>query len=100
MAPAPQPRRDTIQTTVWAGWMALIAAAAMAHLATGPILSFWTGSSASYQCSRNAYNCSHFRTRLEAQAAYQACGGRDNDVHRLDDDRDGLACEFLPWISW
>lgn len=80
--------------------MALIAGAAMAHLATGPILSFWTGSSASYQCSRNAYNCSHFRTRLEAQAAYQACGGRGNDVPRLDDDRDGLACEFLPWISW
>ena len=47
-------------------------------------------------CWRNAYDCRDFRTRAEAQAAYQACGGHGNDVHLLDEDRDGLACEFLP----
>ncbi len=37
--------------------------------------------------------CSDFRTRSEAQACYNAC----NDYNsRLDDDRDGLACEGLP----
>ena len=80
--------------------MALIAAAALLHLVIGVTPSLRMGSSAAYQCSRNAYNCSNFGTRAEAQAAYQACGGRGNDVHRLDDDRDGLACESLPWIRW
>jgi len=68
--------------------MALIAAAALLHLVIGVTPSLRMGSSAAYQCSRNAYNCSNFGTRAEAQAAYQACGGRGNDVHRLDDDRD------------
>ena len=31
-------------------------------------------------------NCSDFRTRAEAQAIYQACGGLRNDVHHLDAD--------------
>ena len=34
--------------------------------------------------------------QFEAQAVYWACGGRQNDVHRLDRDRDGWACEALP----
>jgi Excalibur calcium-binding domain len=37
---------------------------------------------------------------MDAQAAYLACGGPRKDVHRLDDDRDGLACERLPLIPW
>jgi Excalibur calcium-binding domain len=80
--------------------MALIAGAGLLHLVIGPLLSLGTGSPGAYQCSRNVYNCSDFRSRVAAQAAYQACGGRGNDVHRLDDDRDGLACEWLPWIIW
>jgi len=28
-----------------------------------------------------------------------ACGGRENDVHRLDRDRDGWACEACPEIA-
>lgn len=37
--------------------------------------------------------CGDFRTHDEAQACYNAC----NDYNsRLDDDRDGLACEWLP----
>lgn len=52
-------------------------------------------STLAYQCWRNAFDCRDFRTRAEAQAVYQACGGIRNDVHYLDDDRDGLACERL-----
>jgi hypothetical protein len=48
------------------------------------------------QCQHNAYKRRDFRTRFEAQTAYQACGGRRDDVHRLDEDRDGFACERLP----
>lgn len=49
-----------------------------------------------YICSYNAYNCSDFSTHNEAQAIYESCGGVNNDVHGLDRDRDGLACESLP----
>lgn len=47
-------------------------------------------------CSYNAYNCSDFSTHAEAQAVYEYCGGVTSDVHRLDRDKDGLACESLP----
>ena len=47
-------------------------------------------------CSHDAYNCSDFSTHAEAQAAYEACGGVSNDVHGLDGDNDGSACEGLP----
>ena len=43
----------------------------------------------------NAYNRSDFRSTIKAQAACLACGGPGNDLHRLDEDRDGLACEGL-----
>lgn len=49
----------------------------------------------SYECSRNAYNCSSFKTQAEAQAAFEACGGASNDVHKLDSDKDGVVCETL-----
>lgn len=49
-----------------------------------------------YICSYNAYNCSDFSTHNEAQTVYEACGGVANDIHRLDRDKDGLACETLP----
>jgi Excalibur calcium-binding domain len=84
----------------WAGWLALIAGASLFHLVIGPMLSLPTGQRAGYQCSRNAYNCGDFRSRMDAQAAYLACGGPRKDVHRLDDDGDGLACEHLPLIPW
>jgi hypothetical protein len=80
----------------WAGWAALIAGSAIFYLMTSPPLSPSTGQGAGYQCRRNAYDCSDFRTQFQAQTVYQACGGRRNDVHRLDRDRDGFACERLP----
>lgn len=49
-----------------------------------------------YICTYNAYNCPDFSTHAEAQAVYEACGGVNNDIHRLDQDKDSLACESLP----
>jgi micrococcal nuclease len=48
-------------------------------------------------CSGNLYNCSDFGTHAQAQACYNYCKslGR-GDVHRLDGDNDGSACESLP----
>lgn len=47
----------------------------------------------SYQCSSDIYNCSDFSTQAEAQALFLSCSV---DVHRLDSDKDGVACESLP----
>jgi micrococcal nuclease len=56
-----------------------------------------SGSGASgYTCSANTYNCSDFATHAEAQAVYEQCGGASNDVHKLDSNKDGEACESLP----
>ena len=49
--------------------------------------------SSDYICDRNAYNCADFSTQAEAQAVLDACG---SDIHRLDRDNDGKACESLP----
>jgi len=47
-------------------------------------------------CSSNIYNCTDFKTQAEAQAVYECCGGVNNDIHGLDADRNGWACESLP----
>lgn len=48
-------------------------------------------------CSGNLYNCSDFSTQHQAQACYNYCvAGGCGDVHRLDADGDGTACESLP----
>ena len=48
-------------------------------------------------CSYNRYNCSDFSTQRAAQACFDYCWsiGR-GDIHRLDGDNDGVACESLP----
>jgi hypothetical protein len=66
--------------------MTIAAAAGVLHLVKGPDPLAGYGAEG-YQCQYNAYNCSDFRTRAEAQAVYQACGGLRNDVHHLDRDR-------------
>ena len=48
------------------------------------------------ECRVNLYDCHDFRSRREAQTFFWKCGGRKNDVHRLDEDRDGWACGMLP----
>jgi hypothetical protein len=47
-------------------------------------------------CSGNIYNCSDFSTHAQAQACYEYCKsiGR-GDIHDLDRDNDGSACESL-----
>lgn len=46
--------------------------------------------------SADEYNCSDFETQGEAQIFFERLGGTENDVHRLDGDNDGVACESLP----
>ena len=41
-------------------------------------------------------DCGDFDTWQEAQVFYLASGGPDNDVHNLDADLNGVACESLP----
>lgn len=41
------------------------------------------------------YDCSDFSTQKEAQAFFESNGGPSNDPHRLDQDKDGVACETL-----
>ena len=40
-------------------------------------------------------DCGDFDTQAEAQAFFEAAGGPDKDRHRLDGDRDGVACASL-----
>lgn len=49
-----------------------------------------------YVCSSNIYNCADFNSHSEAQEAFEYCGA-SRDIHDLDRDNDGLACEALPW---
>ncbi|MDY6877335.1 MAG: excalibur calcium-binding domain-containing protein [Chloroflexota bacterium] len=48
-------------------------------------------------CSGDLYNCTNFTTHAQAQACYNYCIslGR-GDIHKLDRDNDGIACESLP----
>lgn len=47
-----------------------------------------------YDCSSDTYNCGDFTTQEEAQEAFDYCGPAD--IHRLDNDGDGVVCESLP----
>ena len=46
-----------------------------------------------YDCSSDVYNCGNFTTQAEAQAVFDACG--TGDIHQLDADGNGEACESL-----
>ena len=48
-----------------------------------------------YNCGLNVYNCGSFDSRVDAQDVFDDCGGVENDVHALDGDGDGFACEGL-----
>lgn len=48
-------------------------------------------------CTSDVYNCSDFNTQAEAQACHDYCWSQVGfDVHNLDSDGDGEACESLP----
>jgi len=53
-----------------------------------------TSASSTIVCTSNYYNCGDFITQKKAQEVYDACG--NSDIHRLDADDDGKACESLP----
>ena len=49
------------------------------------------------------YNCSDFDTQAEAQICHDYCMAQvGSDIHRLDADGNGVACESLPvnWSIW
>jgi hypothetical protein len=46
-------------------------------------------------CSADRYSCSHFTSQAAAQACYRYCISMGKgDIHKLDHDHDGLACEL------
>lgn len=50
-----------------------------------------------YICDHDAYSCSDFDTQAEAQSVYDYCAALGfGDIHRLDSNNDGEACESLP----
>lgn len=54
-------------------------------------------STAGVFCEADIYNCADFATHAEAQKIYETCLQKANkDIHRLDGDKDGSACEELP----
>lgn len=42
------------------------------------------------------YNCADFATQAKAQIFFDNAGGVENDVNRLDGNKDGVACQALP----
>ena len=51
-------------------------------------------------CTGNLYNCSDFCTQAQAQRCFDWCMQQvGTDIHRLDSDGDGVACESLP-LGW
>ena len=77
-------------------WADSVCASESARTPTPPRAPTTVAPSGNYDCSRNVYNCSSFKTQAEAQAAFESCGGSTNDVHKLDSDKDGNVCESLP----
>jgi hypothetical protein len=50
-------------------------------------------------CDADLRNCGDFGTQAEAQACFDHCWALiRRDVHRLDQDGDGVACESLPGV--
>ena len=56
-----------------------------------------TAPQTTYDCSGNTYNCGDFKTHQEAQNAFEYCQQEvGKDIHKLDQDKNGDACESLP----
>jgi hypothetical protein len=53
--------------------------------------------SAVCSCSGDTLNCSNFNSHTAAQACFNYCISQGaGDIHRLDENNDGNACESLP----
>jgi len=46
--------------------------------------------------AEDEYNCDDFATQAEAQVFFDNAGGVENDVNRLDGNKDGVPCQSLP----
>jgi hypothetical protein len=46
-------------------------------------------------CESDIYNCGNFSTQEESQVIFDRCGVDGSDIHQLDHDGDGVACESL-----
>lgn len=54
-------------------------------------------------CEADTLNCTDFETQPDAQACFESCLNETGiDIHRLDANNDGAACESLPenWSMW
>lgn len=48
-------------------------------------------------CASDLYNCSDFSTHSQAQSCFNYCVSQGyGDIHKLDQNNDGLACESIP----
>lgn len=47
-------------------------------------------------CSGDFYDCAYFLSQAEAQGCFDYCLPKTGDVHKLDEDGDGVVCESLP----
>lgn len=47
-------------------------------------------------CTKNTYDCADFITQAEAQICFDSCYDVAGDIHFLDSNKDGRACETLP----
>ena len=50
----------------------------------------------SWDCSGDFFDCDYFFSQAEAQQCYEYCLSRAGDIHVLDEDGNGVACESLP----
>jgi len=62
----------------------------------GPTEDIFTEQERELFCSDNSFDCEDFETQVEAQQMFEDCSGVDNDIHELDEDNNGVACESLP----
>jgi endonuclease YncB( thermonuclease family) len=60
-----------------------------------PVIEKSNADSSLYECGSNLYNCGDFRSHAEAQEVYETCLSESGDIHSLDRDDDGVACESL-----
>lgn len=67
------------------------------HSQTTPSSSPPAANTTTCDCESNTYNCTDFKTHQKAQALFDCCKiKKGTDVHNLDSDSDGVACESLP----
>lgn len=77
---------------MWGAPPTLEYVAPAAPLATQP-----AGGAAACSCSGNQYNCDNFGSHSSAQSCFNYCKSLGvGDIHKLDGDHDGIACESLP----